>query len=384
MGSVLKCRNFCVTAFYDTDEEKTDHVENFSACGYKYICWGEETCPTTRKTHLQGYVMFKNARSFAQVKTLLPTMHIEQAKGNPIQNIKYCSKTRVVDDGLEVDDVPNLVFEERGERPKATGVAGGEANKRKWEVTLQLAKTGDIASVEPEMIIRFYATLKRIERDYLISPDNLDIPCGVWYYGGTGTGKSHAARVDYPGAYNKLPNKWWDGYQNEENVLIDDFDICHKVLGYHLKIWSDKYAFNAEVKGSTISIRPKVLVVTSNYHPREIWGDTPSTLEPLLRRFRVTNFANLAAPRPSEGELVRPGFVGVPGFRPPRPHPPLVPRPILQMDSSFLGPGDPPGVDGTGATPPVSPLQVEETLLHQHLAYQEDDDDGFGLSFLFE
>jgi len=359
MGSVnRKSRNFAVTAFYDLEEEKVAHVENFLACGYKYVCWGEESCPTTFKTHLQGYVMFKNARSFPQVKLLLPFMHIEAAKGTPLQNVKYCQKTRVTDDGVEVDDIPNEVFVEHGETPKAVGAAGGEANKRKWVSTLQLAKAGSIDEIEPEMQIRFYATLKRIERDYLVAPPNHEEPCGIWYCGPTGTGKSHAARVDYPGAYNKLPNKWWDGYQNEENVLIDDFDVVHKVLGYHIKIWSDKYAFTAEVKGSTISIRPKFLVITSNYHPREIWGDAPSTLEPILRRFRVTNFSNLAAPQNQNvpGEQVRVGYAGVPGFRPPRPHPPAIPRPLLarEEDPLLVDPLPPPS-DFRVDLPPASP-----------------------------
>lgn len=93
----------------------------------------------------------------------------------------------------------------------------------------------------------------------------------------------------------KLPNKWWDGYQRQPNVIIDDFDKCHMVLGYHLKIWADRYAFAAEVKGSTILIRPLKIVVTSNYHPKEIWGETPNTLDPILRRFKIVHFRVLTS-----------------------------------------------------------------------------------------
>lgn len=69
-------------------------------------------------------------------------------------------------------------------------------------------------------------------------------------------------------------------------VIIDDFSREHSCLGYYLKIWADHYPFAAEIKGATCQARPKKIVITSNYHPRDIWDD-PCILEPILRRFRV-------------------------------------------------------------------------------------------------
>lgn len=346
MGSrVVRTRTFALTAHYDTDDEKDEHVVNLQECGYKYACYGEEVCPSTGRKHLQAYVMFANPRKFAQVKSLLPRMHIESAKGSPIQNIKYCEKSRVVDDGLEVDDIPNEVFVEFGERPKDTGKAGGEANKRKWETTLQLAKAGDLEEICPEMTIRYYSTLKRIQRDYEPFPEKLSGTCGLWYYGASGTGKSFAAMQEYPGAYLKMPNKWWDGYQGEDVVILDDFGKDHAYLVNLLKLWGDENPFKAEYKGGTMNIRPKLFIVTSNWRHSEIWTEWQS-LEPIERRFPATRFASLRDqgarnPRDGSGDEVRPGFVGAPGFRLPRaplparavprhaPHPPRVPRPIL-------------------------------------------------------
>ncbi len=78
----------------------------------------------------------------------------------------------------------------------------------------------------------------------------------------------------------------------EDTVLIEEWDKSHSVLAHHLKLWADRYPFNAEVKGGTTGkIRPKRIVVTSNYHPRDIWGDDPEgALGPILRRFNVTHF----------------------------------------------------------------------------------------------
>ena len=42
-------------------------------------------------------------------------------------------------------------------------------------------------------------------------------------------------------------------------------------------------------QGRSVMIRPKKIIVTSNYTPQEIWED-PKTLEPILRRVELVRF----------------------------------------------------------------------------------------------
>lgn len=42
--------------------------------------------------HIQGYIEFKNPRTFSGMQKLFPRAHIEVAKGNKKDNFKYCSK----------------------------------------------------------------------------------------------------------------------------------------------------------------------------------------------------------------------------------------------------------------------------------------------------
>jgi len=104
-----------------------------------------------------------------------------------------------------------------------------------------------------------------------------------WHYGPTGTGKSYQARKRYPNAFIKSNDVWWDGYQNEETVIIEEMGP-KQIGGHHMKIWCDRYPFKASQKGSQLFIRPKRIVVTSNYSIREVFGEDQD-IDPLLRRF---------------------------------------------------------------------------------------------------
>ena len=43
-----------------------------------------------------------------------------------------------------------------------------------------------------------------------------------WHWGATGTGKSRHCRTKWPDAFIKSNDVWWDGYEGEETVLIEE------------------------------------------------------------------------------------------------------------------------------------------------------------------
>jgi hypothetical protein len=61
-----------------------------------------------------------------------------------------------------------------------------------------------------------------------------------------------------------------------------------QTLGHYLKIWGDRYPCNGEVKGNTVPLMHKVLVVTSNYLPTELWPDDAELVNAISRRFKIT------------------------------------------------------------------------------------------------
>lgn len=57
-------------------------------------------------------------------------------------------------------------------------------------------------------------------------------------------------------------------------ILLSNFEPHHfSRLSYFLKIWIRRYPFLAEVKCSSMQIRPKKIIVISNFKVEQIFAD---------------------------------------------------------------------------------------------------------------
>lgn len=277
---MARARSYCFT-INNPLQEDLDGLYELKAVKYG-IC-GQET-GAAGTVHLQGYVQFTTSKSMSAVSKELPRAHLTVARGSAQQNYDYCTK----DDEIvwECGTFPTDGAE--------GGPEGGRAEKKRWAKAIEQAKAGDFDDIDPQIFLSHYGTIKRIHKDYQADVPDAEGVTGQWYYGAAGAGKSRAARKNYPGAYPKMANKWWDGYQGQPDVIIDDVDTGHACLGHHLKIWGDRYAFLAEMKGEARQIRPQNIVVTSQYHPNQIWQDE-ETQAAILRRFKVTKYLVMEA-----------------------------------------------------------------------------------------
>lgn len=220
--------------------------------------------------HWQILALFKKKIRRAGVKQAFSQQaHCEPSRSEAANQYVWKEESRVAGTQFELGELP---FKRNC--------------KTDWELVKRKAKDGLIDEIDAQVFITHYRTLKQISMDYMKKPADLQSVCGIWVFGPPGVGKSHYARNHYPNSYMKMCNKWWCGYQNQKNVIIDDLDLSHKVLGHHLKIWADKYAFIAETKGYAVTIRPDRIIVTSNYKICQIFDD-PALVEALERRFYV-------------------------------------------------------------------------------------------------
>lgn len=83
--------------------------------------------------------------------------------------------------------------------------------------------------------------------------------------GPTGTGKSKFAMDAYPDAYWKQRSQWWDGYCNQETIILDEF---YGWIPFDLLLrLCDRYPLLLETKGGQVQCVAKRVVITTNSLP---------------------------------------------------------------------------------------------------------------------
>jgi len=267
-----RCWRFTLNNYTDEEEAAIKVWSNVT-----YMVFGHEIAPTTLTPHLQGYVKFTKNMRFTALKKLNPRMDWRNANASAQANRRYCTKE---DTGSYFET--GLMPMDRQTKAKKAGCAEIE----RWDQAKAAAQSGDLESIPSDIYLKYYRTLKEIKKDYM--PAMPDIPelDNLWIWGPAGCGKSTSARrMCNDTFYPKLMNKWWDGYQGEDVVIIDDWEVENH-LGHHLKIWADHFSFLGETKGGMIRIRPKRIIITSNYSPHDCFPEEQLQAA-ILRRFKV-------------------------------------------------------------------------------------------------
>lgn len=259
-------RNWCFTLNNYTDDEYSYLIGFEGHKQIKYMIIGKEIGEQEKTPHIQGFVIFHNAKLFSQVKNFFgERFHIEQCQGTPQQNISYCSKD---DNFFEFGDPPH-----QGSRSDISEVKEMFKSNIPINQIIENAKSYQSAR-HAELLLKYQPQPKAQKR--IIK----------WYYGEAGSGKTRKAVEDAGDDYYITMNtlKWWDGYFGQKTIIIDDFrkDFCtfHELLRI-----LDRYPYKVNVKGSSIWLQPttEVIIITSCYSPYQVY-DTREDIGQLLRR----------------------------------------------------------------------------------------------------
>lgn len=213
--------------------------------------------------HLQGYAEFDRAITGAAIHRAIPTGHHERRVGSRDQARDYCRKTESRIAG------PWEFGEWKSDQGKRTDLERVRDMIDEGKEEAEIASEEFGAYVKYFKGIREYKKLKESVRDWLTE---WEIHVGV-----PGTGKTELVKANYPEAYWKDTTKWWDYYEGQDVVVLDEF---HGYIPYHqLLRLGDSTPLPVEFKGGSKQFLGKKVVLISNKFPWEWYAFEEHKLE---------------------------------------------------------------------------------------------------------
>lgn len=235
----------------------------------RFMIWQHERAPSTGTLHIQGYVEFNSPVRYTHLTKKWPGAHIECAKGDAKDNIAYCSKSESKIAGpWQIGEVTT-----QGQRSDLSEIAD----------MLKISSVAEVARTFPEQFIKYHNGIQKLKSFY--NEKRTWKTIAEYHYGPTGCGKSKQAYERYPNAYYKpADNKWWDGYEGEEVVIIDDWR--GEIDAAYLLNLLDRYPMKIEMKGSSTEFVSKRVIITSN-RKFDFYCKRNEDIDPLERRFEI-------------------------------------------------------------------------------------------------
>lgn len=227
--------------------------------GCTYAVWQLELSEANVRSgglqhHWQGYAEFDKAMRFTTLHTYdgLEQAHFEPRKGTQAQAITYCQKE-----------------DTRIEGPWEWGVKkeqGQRTDLEEMRRDLDGGKTlAVVARAHFPVWIKYPSAVKSYQA--LQAKDRDQLPEVYIILGSTRTGKSRLARSMFPGAYWKPNFDYWENYQYEDAIVLDEF-YGHKMQYSDLLQLLDSTPCLVNVKGASAKLGNASIVFTSNQHPR--------------------------------------------------------------------------------------------------------------------
>ena len=221
--------------------------------------------------HLQGYVEFGKPMSLAAIKKVLGrTAYVEERRGTRDEARAYCQKE-----------------DTRVEGPWEYGVwIGGAGHRTDIETVLDALKEGKTEeTIIDEYPVEWGRHYRMIERYRMIKAPRRSFKTAFHVHiGDSGTGKTRRVQELAPDGYWKSPGRWYDGYDGERDIILDEIDKQEIPLGELLRM-VDRYPMRLPVKGGHVGCCPRAIYATSNapveeWYPRMREGER----EALIRR----------------------------------------------------------------------------------------------------
>lgn len=252
-----KGRNWCVTTFNINKYEEWKKIDNDKI---KYMVYQMEECKSSGRKHVQGYIEMCDNTTMNNIKKILNdnTLHIEKRKGTDVEARNYCMKddTKV----MNSIEIGKFKANRKGERTDI---------KKMYEMIKNGCTINELMDANINTYTRYYKAFDRIRNN--VNKENCNkfrkvkVKCLI---GDAGCGKTRYVYDKY-GVNNvyKLrkgngDNIWFDGYDNEDILLIDDF---YGWIKYSIMLeMIDGYGLQLDTKGGYTYAKWTKVFITSN------------------------------------------------------------------------------------------------------------------------
>lgn len=229
--------------------------------GIQYSISQLELCPSTGRKHLQFMLRMEKKVRRKQVQSAIGDAgcHLEVVR-DILACKEYCSKSQRIEGPWELGDF-NI-------KPTTNTPPLKKIKRDGLQVCIE----------QNPFKVRTWTALL----EWALSPRG-SMTIGLMLTGEAGKGKSKIAYNigSFLGdVYFKDSTKWWNGYQGQPTVIVDDYR-----RGFTEDFWLrllDRYPLRVETKGGYVNFNSKVVFVTSNETLSQTIGSTPQ----ILRRIK--------------------------------------------------------------------------------------------------
>lgn len=256
-------RNYCFTINNPKYDDYMFIQVLKSHKSFRYCIYSIEKSTTL---HIQGYVEFTSPMRLTTLKKLNMRAHYEPRKGTQLQAIEYCKKSDTHIDGPFEFGTPS----KQGNRNDIVNfkddIKEGQSNQ-------------DLIDNYPSLVSRCpkFINFVRSEFTYKSRAESIlnngrDV---VVLWGPSGSGKTSFVYklFDIDEIYSVIHGDgcvdtlWFDGYQGQKCLLIDDFYSWIK-FDFLLRLL-DRYPIYVQSKGGSILFCSEYIYITSNQNPND-------------------------------------------------------------------------------------------------------------------
>lgn len=272
MRNDVKSKFWCFTLNNYTEEEESSlqTLATQENSPVAYLIYGREVGDSGTR-HLQGYIEFSGRKRFDAVKRLIgPRVHLENRRGTADEAAEYCQKdgdcfehgVRSISRQGRRTDLESLHEDLRSKRPLSSITDDHFGSFMKYRRSIVAYRS---IHAEPRMW----------SSEVIV------------YWGPTGTGKTRRVFEEAENLWIYPGSGWFDGYDQHEDVLFDDFSGSEFKLPYLLKVL-DRYPMKVPVKGDFVNWAPRRIFITSNIDPNSWFSNAnPEHVAALFRRIAI-------------------------------------------------------------------------------------------------